>query len=135
MLNCSEREQPKKGDVYKRQLIYCEKDCDAAAVYTQNLVCGAPITVTRENISDGKARASVCNSGIANTCKADGVEKAEEMCKITADALGISKSEIVAVSYTHLFSAGAVIIALTAGLITRGVKKSKAKKALKNNQK
>ena len=33
------------------------------------------------------------------------------------------------------FSAGAVIIALTAGLITRGVKKSKAKKALKNNQK
>ena len=33
------------------------------------------------------------------------------------------------------FSAGAVIIALAAGLITRGVKKSKAKKALKNNQK
>lgn len=61
-------------------------------------MCGAPITVTRENISDGKARAIVCNSGIANTCNADGVEKAEEMCKITADALGISKSDIVVAS-------------------------------------
>lgn len=94
-IHCGIRKNKEKKDL---ALIYCEKDCDAAAVYTQNLVCGAPITVTRENISDGKARAIVCNSGIANTCNADGVEKAEEMCKITADALGISKSDIVVAS-------------------------------------
>ena len=94
-IHCGIRKNKEKKDL---ALIYCEKDCDAAAVYTQNLVCGAPITVTRENISDGKARAIVCNSGIANTCNADGVEKAEEMCKITADALGISKSDIVVIN-------------------------------------
>ena len=79
-------------------LIFCEKECDTAAVYTQNLVCGAPITVTKNNISDGKARAVVCNSGIANTCNADGIEKAEGMCEITANALGISKSDIIVAS-------------------------------------
>lgn len=94
-IHCGIRKNKEKKDL---ALIYCEKNCDAAAVYTQNLVCGAPITVTRENISDGKARAIVCNSGIANTCNADGVEKAEKMCKITADALGISKSDIVVAS-------------------------------------
>ena len=61
-------------------IIYSEKPCTAAAVYTQNKVFGAPITVTRRNIADGMAQAVVCNSGNANTCNADGVEKAEKMC-------------------------------------------------------
>jgi glutamate N-acetyltransferase/amino-acid N-acetyltransferase len=75
-------------------IIYSEKPCTAAAVYTQNKVFGAPITVTRRNIADGMAQAVVCNSGNANTCNADGEEKAEAMCKLTADALGISKSTV-----------------------------------------
>ena len=54
-------------------IIYSEKPCTAAAVYTQNKVFGAPITVTRRNIADGMAQAVVCNSGNANTCNADGV--------------------------------------------------------------
>lgn len=94
-IHCGIRKSKDKKDL---ALIFCEKECDTAAVYTQNLVCGAPITVTKNNISDGKARAVVCNSGIANTCNADGIEKAEGMCEITANALGISKSDIVVAS-------------------------------------
>ncbi len=94
-IHCGIRKSKDKKDL---ALIFCEKECDTAAVYTQNLVCGAPITVTKNNISDGKARAVVCNSGIANTCNADGIEKAEGMCEITANALGISKSDIIVAS-------------------------------------
>lgn len=94
-IHCGIRKNKEKKDL---ALIVCEKECDAAAVYTQNLVCGAPITVTRENIRDGKARAIVCNSGIANTCNADGIKKAEMMCEITAKELGISKTDIVVAS-------------------------------------
>lgn len=94
-IHCGIRKSKDKKDL---ALIFCEKECDTAAVYTQNLVCGAPITVTKNNISNGKARAVVCNSGIANTCNADGIEKAEGMCEITANALGISKSDIIVAS-------------------------------------
>ena len=94
-IHCGIRKSKDKKDL---ALIFCEKECDTAAVYTQNLVCGAPIAVTKNNISDGKARAVVCNSGIANTCNADGIEKAEGMCEITANALGISKSDIIVAS-------------------------------------
>lgn len=94
-IHCGIRKSKDKKDI---ALIFCEKECDTAAVYTQNLVCGAPITVTKNNISNGKARAVVCNSGIANTCNADGIEKAEGMCEITANALGISKSDIIVAS-------------------------------------
>lgn len=94
-IHCGIRKSKDKKDL---ALIFCKKECDTAAVYTQNLVCGAPITVTKNNISDGKARAVVCNSGIANTCNADGIEKAEGMCEITANALGISKSDIIVAS-------------------------------------
>ena len=73
-------------------IIYSEKPCTAAAVYTQNKVFGAPITVTRRNIADGMAQAVVCNSGNANTCNADGVEKAEKMCVLAAEALHLVSS-------------------------------------------
>ncbi len=79
-------------------LISCEKECDTAAVYTQNLVCGAPITVTKNNIKNGKARAIICNSGIANTCNADGVEKAQKTCDIVAKELGIDSTDVVIAS-------------------------------------
>lgn len=94
-IHCGIRKNKDKLDL---ALILCEKECDTAAVYTQNLVCGAPITVTKNNIADGKARAIICNSGIANTCNADGIEKAEAMCKIAADELNISSTDIVVAS-------------------------------------
>ena len=79
-------------------MIKSEVKCTVAAVYTQNKVYGAPITVTRNNISDGYAQAVIVNSGNANTCNADGVEKAEMMCQIAADSLGVSKDDVIVAS-------------------------------------
>ena len=79
-------------------MIYSEKLCAAAAVYTQNLVKGAPILVTKKNIENGRAQAVICNSGNANTCNADGVEKAERMCAIAGQMLGIHPADVVVAS-------------------------------------
>lgn len=94
-IHCGIRKNKSKKDL---AMIFSSVECNAAAVYTQNLVCGAPVTVTRENIADGKARAVICNSGIANTCNADGIEKAQGMCDIAAKALNIDSKDVIVAS-------------------------------------
>ena len=94
-IHCGIRPNKTKKDI---ALIVSDVAASAAAVYTQNLVKGAPIYVTQKNIKNGTARAMVCNSGIANTCNADGIDKAVEMCAITAAALGIDTGDIIVAS-------------------------------------
>ena len=94
-IHCGIRKNKTKKDL---MLIVSEKECDAAAVYTKNLVFGAPITVTRKNLENGKARAVICNSGIANTCNADGVPKAQAMCDLAAQYTGVSASDVIVAS-------------------------------------
>ncbi len=94
-IHCGIRKNRTKRDI---ALIKSEVRANVAAVYTTNLVKGAPLTVTKNNISDGKAQAIVCNSGNANTCNADGIEKAQQMCRITAQELGIDEKDIVVAS-------------------------------------
>ena len=94
-IHCGVRKNKSKPDL---AMIYSEKPCAAAAVYTQNLVKGAPILVTQKNIADGAAKAVICNSGNANTCNADGEEKAQAMCDLTAQALGIDPQDVVVAS-------------------------------------
>ena len=94
-VHCGIRKNRTKRDL---ALIVSEVRGAAAAVYTQNLVKGAPLQVTREHIADGYAQAVVCNSGNANTCNANGIEIAEEMAKITANALGISATDVIVAS-------------------------------------
>lgn len=74
--------------------------CTTAAVYTQNKVKGAPITVTKANLekSGNKSIAVIANSKNANTCNADGIEKAEKMCELTAKALNVPQEQIVVAS-------------------------------------
>lgn len=74
--------------------------CNAAAVYTQNKVKGAPILVTKSNLekSGNKAIAVIANSKNANTCNADGVEKADKMCELVADELNIPQEQIIVAS-------------------------------------
>lgn len=91
-VHCGIRKNKSKRDL---ALIYCETKCTAAAVYTTNLVQSSPITVTRKNLQNGYAQAVICNSGNANTCNADGMEKAEMMCQLTAQALGIDANDII----------------------------------------
>ena len=96
-LNCGLNPDKNKNDL---ALIYSEAECDAAAVYTLNKVKGAPILVTKKNLAatGGKAKAIIANSKNANTCNADGEEKADKMCALTADVLGIKKEEVIVAS-------------------------------------
>ena len=84
-IHCGIRHNRSKRDL---SLIVSETSCTAAAVYTKNLVKGAPLQVTKNHLSNGRAKAIICNSGNANTCNADGIEVAEKMCHIGGMAKG-----------------------------------------------
>ncbi len=94
-IHCGIRKNKAKKDL---ALIASETPASAAALYTTNLVKGAPIAVTKKHISNGFAQAMICNSGNANTCNANGVEVAEEMSTLLADALGIKAEDVVVAS-------------------------------------
>ena len=94
-IHCGIRRNHTKKDL---ALIVSEVKAAAAAVYTTNLVKGAPLTVTKRHIADGHAQAVICNSGNANTCNANGEEIAEQMSDLTAKALGISADDVVVAS-------------------------------------
>ncbi len=94
-IHCGIRKNRTKRDL---ALIYSQTVCNAAAVYTTNLVKGAPLAVTKNNIADGKAQAVICNSGNANTCNANGVEIATQTCELLAKELGIKASDVVVAS-------------------------------------
>jgi glutamate N-acetyltransferase/amino-acid N-acetyltransferase len=92
---CGIRKNKSKKDL---ALIASSVPAHAAAVYTTNLVKGAPLTVTKTHIADGTAQAVICNSGNANTCNADGIDIAEQMSSLTAEALGIRADDVVVAS-------------------------------------
>ena len=94
-VHCGIRKNRAKRDL---SLIFSEKRAAAAAVYTTNLVKGAPLTVTKEHIADGFAQAVICNSGNANTCNEGGIEIAEETCELLSKELSIPAEDIVVAS-------------------------------------
>lgn len=85
----------KKNDL---ALIVADTECTAAAVYTTNKVKGAPILVTKEHIKNGTAKAVIVNSVNANTCNADGVEKAQKMCSLVSAETGIDENDVIVAS-------------------------------------
>ena len=94
-VHCGIRKNHNKRDL---ALIASAVPAHAAAVYTTNLVKGAPLTVTKRHIADGTAQAIVCNSGNANTCNANGIEIAEQMSALTGAALGIAPENVIVAS-------------------------------------
>ncbi len=79
-------------------LIVSEIPANAACVYTQNLVKGAPILVTQKHVENGIAQAVICNSGNANTCNANGVEIAEGMCALVEKYIGVKAEDVIVAS-------------------------------------
>ena len=79
-------------------LIVSQVPATAAAVYTTNLVKGAPLTVTKKHLANGKAQAVICNSGNANTCNANGTQIAEQMSELVEKSTGIAAEEVVVAS-------------------------------------
>ena len=94
-VHCGIRKNRTKKDL---ALIYSEVPASAAAVYTTNLVKGAPLVVTKKHLENGIAQAVICNSGNANTCNANGIEIAEAMSSLLSDALRIKADDIVVAS-------------------------------------
>ena len=94
-VHCGIRKNHAKKDL---ALIVSRTKASAAAVYTTNLVKGAPLLVTKANIADGKAQAIICNSGNANTCNANGIEIAEKMCELVSASTGIEPKDVVVAS-------------------------------------
>lgn len=94
-IHCGIRKNRSKKDL---ALIVSQVRATAAAVYTANLVKGAPITVTKANIADGYAQAVICNSGNANTCNADGIEIAQGMCDFIQQHCGIPAKDVIVAS-------------------------------------
>ena len=94
-IHCGIRHNRTKRDL---ALIVSDVPANAAAVYTTNLVKGAPLTVTKNHLADGKAQAIICNSGNANTCNANGIEIAEMMSCLVAEATGVKASDVVVAS-------------------------------------
>ena len=94
-IHCGIRKNRTKKDL---SLIVSRVPASAAAVYTTNLVKGAPLTVTKEHIADGVAQAILCNSGNANTCNADGIQVAENMSRLLAEVMHIDHKNVVVAS-------------------------------------
>ncbi|MFA5561067.1 MAG: bifunctional glutamate N-acetyltransferase/amino-acid acetyltransferase ArgJ [Eubacteriales bacterium] len=94
-IHCGIRRNKTKRDL---ALIYSRCPANAAAVYTTNLVKGAPLLVTQRHLTNGRAQAVICNSGNANTCNAGGIEIAEQMSALVADRLHISSDDVVVAS-------------------------------------
>ncbi len=94
-IHCGIRKNRTKKDL---SLIFSSKIANVAAVYTTNLVKGAPLVVTKNHIENGKAQAIICNSGNANTCNANGVEIAEKTCELLAKELKIDSKDVVVAS-------------------------------------
>ncbi|MBQ4089467.1 MAG: bifunctional glutamate N-acetyltransferase/amino-acid acetyltransferase ArgJ [Clostridia bacterium] len=94
-VHCGIRANRTKRDL---SLIVSDVPASAAAVYTTNLVKGAPLTVTKNHIMNGIAQAVICNSGNANTCNADGIEIAEGMCALVEKQLGIAANDVIVAS-------------------------------------
>ncbi|MBO7252168.1 MAG: bifunctional glutamate N-acetyltransferase/amino-acid acetyltransferase ArgJ [Oscillospiraceae bacterium] len=94
-IHCGIRKNHTKKDL---ALILSSVPASAAAVYTTNLVKGAPLTVTKNHIANGMAQAVICNSGNANTCNANGIEIAEAMSDLVAKQLNIAAADVIVAS-------------------------------------
>lgn len=76
------RDDPNRLDM---ALVEADELCPAAGVFTQNVFCAAPVTVSREHLDGvgyGFARAMVINSGIANAATGSvGLAKRPQDCR------------------------------------------------------
>lgn len=93
------RDDPNRLDM---ALVEADELCPAAGVFTQNVFCAAPVTVSREHLDGvgyGFARAMVINSGIANAATGSvGLENARKTAGIVASAVGCMSEDVLVAS-------------------------------------
>jgi glutamate N-acetyltransferase/amino-acid N-acetyltransferase len=80
-------------------LIVSDAPAAAAGVYTQNLVCAAPVMLDRKRTPGDSIRAVVINSGNANACTGErGDKDAEQMAALAAQTCGARPEQVLVLS-------------------------------------
>ncbi|MBU0673969.1 MAG: bifunctional glutamate N-acetyltransferase/amino-acid acetyltransferase ArgJ [Proteobacteria bacterium] len=97
-------------------LIWCETSATAAGVFTTSLVKAAPVLLDQRRLQNGRARAILVNSGIANACTGEaGFAAAEETAGMAAKALGVPEDEVL------VASTGVIGMALDSNCFAKGI--------------
>jgi len=90
------KRDPRKLDL---TLMMSERDATGVGVYTQNLVVGAPVVVSRRRTPSARIRCVVVNSGVANACTGErGLRDAEQMARLAAAACGAAEEQALVLS-------------------------------------
>lgn len=98
------RADPERLDM---ALVVADEPCAAAATFTTNVFCAAPVRVSREHLNEGGAgspaygcaRAVVVNSGIANAATGEiGLENARKTAELVGEAVGCPADEVLVAS-------------------------------------
>ena len=77
-------------------LVECASGTHAAAVFTRNRFCAAPVTVARAHLAKAAPRALLINTGFANAGTGEpGLEDARACCAALARQLGCRTEEIL----------------------------------------
>jgi glutamate N-acetyltransferase/amino-acid N-acetyltransferase len=95
-VHCRIKRDSQKPDL---TLVLSETPASAAGVYTQNLVCAAPVVLDRSRTPSDRIRTVVICSGVANACTGQrGLHDAEEMARIAAAACGAKPDQALVLS-------------------------------------
>lgn len=80
-------------------LIYSEKPCAVAGMFTTNVVKAAPVYYDMKVVESGRAQAIIANSGNANACTGEQGEKdAAAMAEAASVVLGLKAEEVLVCS-------------------------------------
>ena len=80
-------------------LIYSEKPCAVAGMFTTNVVKAAPVYYDMKVVESGRAQAIIANSGNANACTGEQGEKdAATMAEAAGAVLGLKANEVLVCS-------------------------------------
>lgn len=95
-VHCRIKRDPQKQDL---TLVLSETPASAAGVYTQNLVCAAPVLLDRSRTPSNRIRTVVICSGVANACTGErGLRDAEQMAGMAAAACGAQSDQALVLS-------------------------------------
>jgi len=90
------RAQIRKKDRRDLVVIECAPGTQAAAVFTQNRFCAAPVTVAREHLSQTAPRALLINTGFANAGTGpEGIDDAQRSCAALATIMGCTPQAVL----------------------------------------
>jgi len=86
-------------------LIVADQPASLAAVFTQNLVCAAPVLLSREHAASGRAQAVLINSGNANACTGEAgmaaarqsAERLAELVACPVDQVQVASTGVIGV--------------------------------------